>query len=335
MDRHGNILVTEPHPFGPVINLAHPRLDARVVYATDDFFGDKSRLIDPNVPVFLPEKYDDNGKWMDGWESRRRRTPGHDAAIIRLGMPAKIAGCEIDTRHFTGNYPPEASIDACVSDEDVPADGHPWTNIVPRRKIDPNRQHFSFVDSQDSWTHVRLNIFPDGGVARLRIWGEVDCDFTSLTHGAEIDLFSVEYGGRPLYCNDEHFGTMHNLNAPGRGINMGDGWETARRRKPGNDWVIVALGHAANLSRIVVDTAHFKGNYPESVVITAATCTSDADALPDPSKNWPELLPRQPLGPDREHVFTTLQPIGPVTHVRMNIFPDGGISRLRLFGTLA
>ncbi|MEM8547615.1 MAG: allantoicase, partial [Pseudomonadota bacterium] len=273
---------------------------------------------------------------MDGWESRRRRTPGHDYVILRLGMPARIAGCEIDTRHFTGNYPPEASVEACISDEDVPPDDTVWKEIVARRSLDPNRQHFSEVSSTAAWTHLRLHIYPDGGVARLRVWGTVDNDFSTVHEEEEIDLFAVENGGRPLYCNDEHFGTMHNLNAPGRGLNMGDGWETARRRAPGNDWVIVALGHPGTIQRIVVDTAHFKGNYPDRVMLTAKLCRSDDDAYPDQTDDWVVLLPERTLGPDREHAFgESIQSIGPVSHVRMNIYPDGGVSRLRLFGTLA
>ena len=336
MDRQGLSSLTEPHPFGATINLAHPRLGAEVVYATDDFFGDKARLISPTTPVFLPDKYDANGKWMDGWESRRRRSPGHDFAVLRLGMPALIAGLDIDTRHFTGNFPPEAAVDACRSEADVPGEEVTWTRLVERRPLQGNRQHFCTVESSGAWTHLRLHIFPDGGVARLRVWGIVDRKFREVADEDEIDLFAVENGGRALWCNDEHFGTMHNLNAPGRGINMGDGWETARRRTPGNDWVILALGHAGRIRRVVVDTAHFKGNYPERVALRAALLDTDDNATPEASETWPELLPAQLLQPDHVHQFLDeVASTGPVSHVRMNIYPDGGVSRLRLFGHLA
>ncbi|MEL7022981.1 MAG: allantoicase [Pseudomonadota bacterium] len=338
MDRQGIITqLTEPHPFGDAINLAHPRLGAEVVFATDEFYGDKRRLIAPDPPVFLPDKYDANGKWMDGWESRRRRTPGHDWCDIRLGMPGKISGIEIDTRHFTGNFPPEAAIEACRHNGVVPDDQTEWVSIVAKRPVKGNRQHFSTVDSDESWTHVRLHIFPDGGVARLRVWGRVDRDFSKIASDEEIDLFAIENGGRAVFCNDEHFGTMHNLNAPGRGINMGDGWETARRREPGNDWVVMALGAPGILTRVVVDTAHFKGNYPDEVELRALNIPETAHPFnPLDSEKWPVLLPRQKLGPDDVHEFRdALQIHDRVSHVRMNIFPDGGVSRLRLFGTIA
>lgn len=338
MDRSGIITqLTEPHPFGDVINLAHPRLGAQALAASDDFYGDKARLINPDPPVFLPDKYDKNGKWMDGWESRRRRSPGHDWCMVRLGMPGSISGIEIDTRHFTGNFPPHCAVEACCFDGDLPDQDTAWVTLVAKRTLNGNRQHFSHVDSDAVFTHVRLNIFPDGGVARLRVWGRVARDFSSLDTHTEIDLFAIENGGRALFCNDEHFGTMHNLNAPGRGINMGDGWETARRRSPGHDWVVLTLGSAGTLRRVVVDTAHFKGNYPDQVELRGLLMPDHAHPFdPLSSEQWPILLPKQKLGPDAVHEFTSqLNDLGPINYVRMSIFPDGGVSRLRLFGTVS
>ncbi len=316
------------HPFKQWIRLEQPRLGTRVTAASDEFFGAKERLIDPADPVFVDGKYDDHGKWMDGWESRRRRTPGHDHCVIRLGVPGIVRGFDIDTSYFTGNYPPQASIDACVSDDDVPESG--WTTIVAQTTLGGDAHHFIPVDSEDSWTHVRLNIFPDGGVARLRIYGEVrpaDDDEEGV-----IDLFALRHGGRALAASDEHYGSMHNLNLPGRGVNMGDGWETARRRGPGNDWVVVALGRPGIIERAEVDTAHFKGNYPDRVSLEAASFANHADALPD-SERWQTLLPETKVSMDQQHYFEDeLEDIGAVTHVRLSIYPDGGVSRLRLFG---
>ncbi len=316
------------HPFKQWIRLEQPRLGTRVTFASDEFFGAKERLIDPADPVFVDGKYDDHGKWMDGWESRRRRTPGHDHCVIRLGVPGIVRGFDIDTSYFTGNYPPQASIDACVSDDDVPESG--WTTIVAQTTLGGDAHHFIPVDSEDSWTHVRLNIFPDGGVARLRIYGEVrpaDDDEEGV-----IDLFALRHGGRALAASDEHYGSMHNLNLPGRGVNMGDGWETARRRGPGNDWVVVALGRPGIIERAEVDTAHFKGNYPDRVSLEATSFANHADALPD-SERWQTLLPETKVSMDQQHYFEDeLEDIGAVTHVRLSIYPDGGVSRLRLFG---
>ena len=315
------------HRFHRWIALEHPRLGTRVSFATDEFFAAKERLIDPAPPVFRDGVYDDHGKWMDGWESRRRRTPGHDYCVVRLGVPGIVHGVNVDTRHFTGNYPPEVSIEACVSRDDVPEDG--WETVLARTPIDGDADNLFDIENEQVITHLRLSIFPDGGVARLRIYGEVVADFTGVN--GYVDLLAVENGGRAIACSDEHYGSMHNLNAPGRGINMGDGWETARRRGPGNDWVIVALGAAATIERAEVDTGHFKGNYPDRVSLEAG-CFDDDAAACDAAAEWRTLLPESKLKMDQQHYFESLQPLGDVTHVRMSIYPDGGVSRLRLFG---
>ena len=316
------------HPFHEWVRLEQPRLGTRVTYATDEFFGARERLIDPGEPVFIPDRYDDHGKWMDGWESRRKRTPGHDYCILRLGIPGIVRGVDIDTRFFTGNYPPEASLDACVSGDDVPAGE--WTEILGRVALGGNSQHLHAIDSDGAWTHLRLNIYPDGGVARLRVYGEIRPDFGGAA--GRIDLAALENGGRALACSDEHFGSMHNLLVAGRGVNMGDGWETARRRGPGNDWVIVALGCAGTIEAVEVDTAHFKGNYPDRVALEAASFADNPAALAAGAE-WQPLLAETKLGADRQHVFDgELAQPGPVTHVRMSIYPDGGVSRLRVYG---
>ena len=179
-------------------------------------------------------------------------------------------------------------------------------------------------------SHVRLHIYPDGGIARLRLFGEIRADFTGID--GFVDLAAVEHGGRAIACSDEHYGSMHNLTAPGRGVNMGDGWETARRRGPGHDWVIIALGQPGVIERAEIDTAHFKGNYPDRVLLEGALFSSDEQALHDESA-WQTLLPEAKLKMDQQHYFDdVLQQIGNVSHVRMSIFPDGGISRVRLFG---
>jgi allantoicase len=315
-------------PFKRWIRLERPRLGTRVVYATDEFFGAKERLIDSADPVFIDDKYDDHGKWMDGWESRRRREPGHDYCVIRLGVPGVIHGFDIDTSFFTGNYPPEASIEACSSDAEVPGDG--WVELLPKTALSGNAHHYLDISDERVWTHVRLHIYPDGGVARLRIFGEVKADFSGID--GYVDLVAVEHGGRAIDCSDEHYGSIHNLTAPGRGVNMGDGWETARRRGPGNDWVILALGQPGVIERAEIDTAHFKGNYPDRVSLEGAMFASDAEASND-SPLWRTLLPEMKLKMDQQHYFDdALEDIGKVSHVRMSIYPDGGISRLRLFG---
>jgi len=318
------------HPFHAWVRLDQPRLGTRVTYATDEFFGARERLIDPEPPVFIDDKYDDHGKWMDGWESRRRRTPGHDHCIIRLGVPGVLHGVDIDTRFFTGNYPPRASVDACISDDDVPAGE--WLEVVPKTDLQGDAHHLLAVDADTAWTHLRLNIYPDGGVARLRVYGEVRPDFSAVD--GSIDLVALENGGRAIACSDEHYGSMHNLVMAGRGENMGDGWETARRRGPGNDWVILALGHSGMIEKAEIDTAHFKGNYPDRVSLEAAAFDKHDDAVAS-SDAWQQLLPETRLEMDKQHYFENeLKSTGPVSHVRMSIYPDGGVSRLRLYGRI-
>ena len=203
------------------VQLEQPRLGTRVTFATDEFFGAKERLIDTAEPVFVPDRYDDHGKWMDGWESRRRRGPGHDYCVIRLGVPGVIHGFDIETSHFTGNFPPRASIEVCANDtQDVPDEG--WVEIIPETEIGGDAHHYLDARDDNVWTHVRLDIYPDGGVARLRIFGEIRPDFTDVD--GYVDLAAVEHGGRAIAASDEHYGSIQNLIAPGRGMNMGDGW---------------------------------------------------------------------------------------------------------------
>ena len=319
------------NPFRSWISLEQPRLGTRVVYANDEFFAAKERLIEPAAPVFIADKYDDHGKWMDGWESRRKRGPGHDYCVIRLGVPGRLRGVNIDTSHFTGNYPPEASLDVCVSEDEVPESG--WVEALPKIALDGDSHHWHEIDHEPVVTHVRLSIYPDGGVARLRLFGEVVPAFEHP--GDVVDLFALQNGGRALAASDEHFGSMHNLNLPGRGVNMGDGWETARRRGPGNDWVLLALGARGTVCRAEIDTAHFKGNYPDSASIEAASF-EPGEAICHDSERWRPLLPQAKLAMDQQHYFESeLVDTGPISHARLSIYPDGGISRLRLFGTVS
>ncbi|MFY0664490.1 MAG: allantoicase [Natronospirillum sp.] len=324
------------HTFTHFVNLADARLGTKAIYVTDDWFAEVNRLLQPTPPVWKEGVFDDNGKWMDGWESRRKRFEGYDYAIIELGVPGTIKGVDIDTSFFTGNYPPSASIEACFSPNADPNDDTVWHEVLPSVELQGNSQHLHAVQDDRPWTHLRFNIFPDGGVARLRVYGIPFCDWSKQDPNEQVDLAAALNGGRALACSDEHFGRMSNILNPGRGVNMGDGWETARRRTPGNDWVIVALGHPGLIDSVLVDTLHFKGNYPDSCSIQAAYVKGGTDSqIETQSLYWRELLPSQKLDMHREHTFTEqVQDIGPITHVRLNIFPDGGVSRLRLFGRL-
>lgn len=319
------------------INLANARLGAEVISVTDDWFADANRMLQAHEPVWKEGVFDDNGKWMDGWESRRKRCEGYDSAVVRLGVPGVIAAVDIDTRYFTGNFPPSASLEACYCAEGDPDDSTQWIEILPSVALSGDSHHLHELSDERPWSHLRLNIYPDGGVARLRVYGTPYRNWSAEPADAAIDLAASLNGGRALACSDEHFGCMANILNPGRGINMGDGWETARRRTPGFDWVVIALGHPGVIEQILVDTLHFKGNYPDSCSIQAAYVDGGTDEqIATQSLFWKELLPSQKLEMHREHRFESeLADLGPITHVRLNIFPDGGVSRLRLFGRLA
>jgi allantoicase len=317
------------------INLADTRLGAKAISASDDFFADKSRMLNPAPAQFIPGKYDDHGKWMDGWESRRKRVAGHDHCIVRLGLPGVIKGFDIDTSHFTGNYPPAASIDACLSKGD-PTKATRWTEILPAVSLSGNAHHLQPIDNGKVWSHVRLNIFPDGGVARLRVYGEVARQWSAADRKKAIDLAAVVNGGRLIGCSDQHYGSPLNMLYPGIGATMGEGWETHRRREPGNEWAIFALGRPGRIKRIDVDTTHFKGTYPDRCSLQAALVSGGTDrSIVTQSMFWPVLLPEQKLQMDRSHSFEKqINALGPVSHVRFNNIPDGGVNRLRILGEI-
>ncbi len=324
-------------PFEKYINLADSRLGTKAIHVTDDWFAAVDRMLQPTAPVWKEGVFDDNGKWMDGWESRRKRFEGYDHAVIRLGVPGSIKGVDIDTSFFTGNYPPSASLEACFVKDGDPDERTRWTEVLPAVELQGNSHHYHAIEDSQPYTHLRFNIYPDGGIARLRVYGIPYRDWSAVDADEQLDLASALNGGRALACSDEHYGSISNLLTPGRGVNMGDGWETARRRTPGNDWVIIALGHPGEIEKIVVDTLHFKGNYPDSCSIQAAYVKGGTDSqIETQSLFWRELLPSQKLEMHQEHTFAEqIKPLGPITHVRLNIFPDGGVSRLRLFGKLA
>ena len=316
-------------------NLALSRLGCEVVAASDEFFASKERIISPVPPVFVADKFDHHGKWMDGWETRRRRAPGNDWCVLRLGRPARVFGADIDTAHFTGNHPPAAQLEAAAN-RPANFEKAKWAPLAPRQALGPNASHFIPMDDSVHPTPrqwLRLSIFPDGGIARLRIFGLFAPE---KKPAGETDLAAMMNGARIVAASDSHFGAPENLLAPGRGENMGDGWETRRRREPGFDWVIVALARPGIIRRAEVDTAHFKGNFPAACALRAVLAP-DADdrSLVAQSMFWPEILPRRALAADRVHAFEKIDCPAPVSHARLDIHPDGGVSRLRLFGAAA
>jgi len=327
--------------FAGLVDLAAERVGGKAVFANDEFFAPKENLLKPGRGIFIPDKYTENGKWMDGWETRRKRVPGYDWCIIKLGIPGAIKGIDIDTNHFLGNHPPYASLDACNLPGDPNAESLAsanvnWTPLLPKSPFKPGSQNLFSINDDRKWTHVRLNIFPDGGVARLRVYGVAMPDLSELKDGEPIDLVAIENGGLPIACSDMFFSSMENLIMPGRAVNMGDGWETKRRRGPGFDWIILRMGAPGFIKRVEVDTNHFKGNYPDSCSLEGcAHSATTGDELTKPEVAWAEILKKTKLQAHTRHFFEKeLLSGGPFTHVRLNIFPDGGVSRLRVWGVI-
>lgn len=325
--------------FLELVDLASERLGGAAVLANDEFFAAKENLLRPTPAEWREGVYTERGKWMDGWETRRRRSPGHDWCIVRLGVPGIVRGVVVDTSFFRGNYPEHCSLDGCAV-EGIPwgealTREAQWREILPKTPLEGDARNAIEVNHDGRLTHVRLNIFPDGGVARLRVHGEITADWPALVRAGDVDLAAMEHGGWVVVCSDMFFGHRQNLILPGRSTHMGDGWETRRRRGPGNDWTIVKLGRAGSIRRVEIDTDHFKGNAPDAC--SMAWCDApDASAetlAASAGVAWHELLPRTDLQPHARHGFEReLHTAERATHVRLDIYPDGGVARLRVLG---
>ena len=317
-----------------MINLAQPILGSKVVFKTDDFFASANRIINSDPPIFKEGVFDKHGKWMDGWETRRRRKKGFDYLIIKLGKPGRISKVDIDTTHFSGNQPTQASLQACYSKKKLPDKNTKWITILKKKKIKANKNHFFKIKNKSIFSHIRLNIFPDGGVARLRIYGLIATE--KIKFGKKIiDLASILNGSSIISCNNEHFGKAENILSPGKGKNMGDGWETRRSRGKNCDWLIIKLGRTGTINKIEIDTHHFKGNYPDRCTVQATYIPKKISnySIVKKSNKWKSLLNKVKLNANKKHCFNNkTMKKNIINFIKINIYPDGGISRIRTFG---
>jgi allantoicase len=337
MERNFNL---EAASFTGLVDLAQAKVGGKALLCSDEFFAGMDNLLKPGRGIFLPDEYTDRGKWMDGWETRRKRVPGYDWCVIELGIPGVIRGVDIDTNHFLGNHPPYASLEAVSIDTAITPDELSklsWTEVLTKSALKQGSQNVFAVSHPGRWTHIRLNIFPDGGVARLKVFGEARPLWSLVGRGEKVDLAAIENGGLVVAANDMFFGNKNNMIMPGRALNMGDGWETRRRREPGHDWAVVQLGHPGIIEKLEIDTNHYKGNFPDTCWVEGCFAPGALmDTLTHTQFEWMEVLERTKLKADHRHLFEKeLKEKGPWTHLRINIAPDGGISRLRAFGTLA
>jgi len=314
-----------------LIDLAQPRLGTKVIYKTDDFFASASRIISPTNPVFKEGVFDKHGKWMDGWESRRKRTLGHDFIILKLGKPGKISKVDVDTSHFNGNQPGMVSIEGANSNSNK-INQFKWVPILSKKKTKANSHHYFSINNKKIFTHIKFNIFPDGGVARLRLYGSIAK--SNNLKNKKINLASLLDGASVIACNNEHFGKAENILAPGKAKNMGDGWETRRRRDKGNDWLILNSIDGSFIDKIEISTHHFKGNFPSHCSLQAAYLnTKNSKKIVNSSNKWKYLLKNTKLSANKTHTFkNSLMKKEKINYIKINIFPDGGISRFKIFG---
>ncbi|MER6170966.1 allantoicase [Streptosporangium sp. NPDC001681] len=312
--------------FTALPDLALRALGGSVIAANDESFAEKESLIRPGRPGFRPHTFGAKGQVYDGWETRRRREPGHDWALVRLGMPGVVRGVVIDTAWFKGNYPPHASVEACE------AEGYPtvaeletadWVEIVPMSDLEGDAEHFFEVSGERRYTHVRLNMFPDGGIARLRVHGEIRPDL-SVYEGLGLDLAALENGALVTACSNEFYSSPNNAISPGLARHQAEGWETARRRDGGNDWLVIRLAGPGIVRLAEIDTTNLVFNAPAEVSVTGS-----ADGA-----TWFPLLPRTRLLPDTRHRFR-ITDAPEAAYARVDIHPDGGLARIRLHGFLA
>ena len=323
--------------FSSLVDLAAEEVGGSALVASDEFFAEKENLLKPGRGVFDPDRYTEHGKWMDGWETRRRRSPGHDWCVLHLGIPGIIRAVDVDTNHFLGNAPAEASFDGCVAAaaQGDQYDDWAWRPLFGRSLLRPGSQNLVSIADENVWDYVRLNIFPDGGVARLRVWGEPRPFQIEQWGDQLVDLAALVNGGQAVACSDMFFGRMGHLILPGAPENMGGGWETRRRRGPGHDWVVIRLATPGQVEFIEVETTHFKGNYPDRCSFDVCHAGSPLGASDCHDADWRTLAGEVPLGPHRSHRIDSLAEHGPIDHIRLNIFPDGGVARLRVWGRAA
>ncbi|KAG1751648.1 allantoicase [Suillus paluster] len=318
--------------FGSTTELSSVSIGGQVVHVSDEFFAEAYQLLLVEPPVSLAKQYGPNGELYSGWETRRHN-PTYDWCTIKLGTTGIIIGFDIDTTHFNGNEAPEASVDAAY---EFPIEGaavRVWKEILPRVRLGPSRRHIYKIPATGQATYVRLRIYPDGGIARFRVYGRIMPVFPA-SPVEPFDLAHIFAGGKVVATSDDHFGSSSNLLLPGRGKDMGDGWETKRSyAKNHQDWVTIKLGAPGYLSTAVIDTIHFKGNFPESCDIWGICSQENVPGAN--SDGWKIILSPVKLGPHRLHFFQLSDPRERYTHVKISIYPDGGMKRIRIIGTLA
>ncbi|EJS43243.1 dal2p [Saccharomyces arboricola H-6] len=320
------------------VDVIGSKLGGQVVSFSDEWFAAAENLIQPTVPIRDPTKFVHSGAWYDGWETRRHNEAEYDWVIIKMGVAAaQIIGGEIDTAFFNGNHAPFVSVEALYDEGEegniVESDPR-WVEVIEKFECGPSQKHFFIRNSgltEQSYTHIKLKMYPDGGIARFRLYGRV-APPKLKTEDHVIDLAYVCNGAVALEYSDQHFGSADNLLLPGRGHDMSDGWETKRSRQPGHtDWAIIQLGRESSfIEKIIVDTAHYRGNFPQFITVQGCLKVPESSRNIDES-SWVELVGKSKTGPDKEHLYE-IRKDAKISHVKLTIIPDGGVKRIRVWG---
>ncbi|KAG0373983.1 Allantoicase [Mortierella sp. AD032] len=310
--------------------LASSAKGGKVLETSDELFGEGFHLIQDGPAIEDKNRETESGFWKDGWETRRHNKDTHHTAIIQLAFAGTIAGFDIDTSFFDGSHPSYASVEACLIVKGI-KDTYEWKQVLPKVPLNGNSHHFYGIEATDEvYTHLKLNMYPDGGIARLRVYGNVSPIFPE--EKTVFDLASLANGARVIKTSDDRYGKPANIILPTAGVNTRDGWQTRRSRVKGHhDWVEIKLGATGLLETLQVDTTHFRGNNPDFVSLDACASAYN-DVQYDPEVQWVSLLSKSEVHADKKNVFDLEKTGDSYTHVRLNIFPDGGISRLRVFG---
>ncbi len=316
-------------------DLSNPLLGTKILSYSDQFFAPAKRMLNQNDPIFKENLFDNHGKWMDGWETRRKRTKGNDYVIIKLGKPGKVRLIDVNTYFFNGNQPEHIQIQGGYSQNNN-IKNLKWINLTKKNKVKPNSKNLFKSLTSKTLTHVKLKIYPDGGVARLRLFGDIDLSLNKIVKNKIINFSHLSNGAQIIACSDEHFGNANNILLPGKSINMGNGWETRRRRGEGYDWVIIKLGYLGLITAFEISTHYFKGNYPDSFSIQAFNKNKNISIknLIKSSTKWYTLKSKTKLKPDDTLKINIMKINYKFNYVKLNIYPDGGISRFKIFGKL-
>ncbi|SCU80834.1 LANO_0B01288g1_1 [Lachancea nothofagi CBS 11611] len=321
------------------VDVVGRKLGGFVMSCSDEWFAEARNLLEPKAPIRDATKFVHAGAWYDGWETRRHNANEYDWTIMKMGVAAAhIVGCEVDTAFFNGNHAPAISVEALYAENEKHiAENDPrWEEVIPKKECGPSQRQFMLrkAATDKRYTHIKLKMYPDGGIARFRLYGRVVPPTDALMKSlGVIDLASACNGGVALRVSDQHFGSADNLLLPGRGHDMSDGWETKRSRTPGHvDWAIIQLGkRTSKITTVIVDTAHFRGNFPQYVTVHGIDCSSSTPPAHDDPK-WFSLVGKSKTGPDLEHEFEVTDSHKTATHIKLTIIPDGGVKRIRVFG---